>query len=74
MRHELVTLAALVLYAASIIAGFTIYGRQETKNQELENEIRYMRLQLQETEARCTRMTDTCIDILANRRWEEGSE
>lgn len=27
--------------------------------------------QLQETEARCERMTDTCIDIIANRRWEE---
>jgi len=29
------------------------------------------RKELQETEARCERMTDTCIDIIANRRWEE---
>lgn len=24
----------------------------------------------QETEARCERMTDTCLDIISNQRWE----
>lgn len=71
MKH-FVLLAALAVYTASLITGLVIYGKQQNTNQELENEIRYLQMQLEETEARCTRMTDTCIDILANRRWEEG--
>lgn len=35
----------------------------KTENYELKNEI-------EASESRCKRMTDTCIDILANKRWE----
>lgn len=74
MRKEIIGLATLIIYAATLMAGFVIYGKQQNTNAELENKIGYLEFQLQETEARCSRMTDTCIDILANRRWEEGSK
>lgn len=35
----------------------------KTQNYELKKE-------LEASESRCKRMTDTCIDILANKRWE----
>ena len=35
----------------------------KTENYELKKEI-------EASESRCRRMTDTCIDILANKRWE----
>lgn len=70
MRKQLIILGALIIYAATLITGLVIYGKQQTKNHEMENQIRYLQLQVRETEARCTRMTDTCIDILANKRWE----
>lgn len=51
--------------------------RQNNDIKNLKKEIEISRLaesklkiELQETENRCERMTDTCIDIITNKRWE----
>lgn len=38
--------------------------RKDLQIQKLVNE------KCQETESRCERMTDTCLDIISNKRWE----
>lgn len=72
MKDRLLLLVALVIFTGTLITGLVLFTRQEQKTQELQDEVRYLQYELRETEARCRRMTDTCIDILANRRWEEG--
>lgn len=74
MKDRLLLLGALVIFAGTLITGLVIFTRQEQRAQELQNEVRYLRYELRETEARCRRMTDTCIDTLVNRRWEEGDK
>lgn len=53
---------------------------QGMKINELETRVAYaeskcfsLSVDMQETEEKCLRMTDTCIDIIANRRWENGN-
>lgn len=70
MKSQILRIASLAIYAATMITGLVIYGKQQNTNLELRNKVDYLELQIQETEARCQRMTDTCIDILANKRWE----
>lgn len=45
---------------------------QEVEIKQLEHKIYVLSIQVENSEARCQRMTDTCIDIIANRRWENG--
>ena len=59
------TLLALVLFleAKSYIRNYNAQSNLEQTAARLERE-------QAETEARCQRIADTCIDIIANERWE----
>lgn len=37
---------------------------------KLQNQQTNTAIEIKETEEKCQRMTDTCIDILSNKRWE----
>lgn len=60
----------LLLYTITMIICFVVYGKQQNTNLELNNKVDNLKYELEQSEARCKRMTDTCIDILANKRWE----
>lgn len=59
----------LLIYTMTMIFSFVVYGKQQNVNIELKNKVDYLELQLQETEDRCSRMTDACINILVNECW-----
>ena len=46
------------------------YIRAHNTQSELKETAARLERELAESEARCRRMTDTCIDIIANGRWE----
>lgn len=43
---------------------------QHNSKIKMEQEIKSLRYELKQTQEQCKRMTDTCIDILVNERWE----
>ena len=47
-----------------------LYTNQHNTESDLKLTVIRLEKELAESEARCKRMTDTCIDILANNRWE----
>lgn len=67
----------MIVFIAWSIFTLAIVSLQGIKINELEKEVATARSELYETnkhvddsEERCKRMTDTCIDIISNRRWE----
>lgn len=59
----------LILIAVLLIQS-QLYVRQHNADSELKITVIKLEKELQESEDRCRRMTDTCIDILSNGRWE----
>ena len=60
---------ALLLFVLLIQA--KLYTNQHNAESDLKLTVIRLEKELAESEARCKRMTDTCIDILANNRWEQ---
>lgn len=59
----------LIQFIALFFIGM-ILKNQDLKIQELEQDNQNIRQELIETEAKCARMTDTCIYILSEGVWE----
>lgn len=59
----------LILIAVLLIQS-QLYVRQHNADSELKITVIKLEKELKESEDRCRRMTDTCIDILSNGRWE----
>lgn len=63
------TVWGLVLFALVCFQGIQINGL-ENQIAEVQTQNYELTLKLEETEQKCQRMTDTCIDVLSNKRWE----
>lgn len=63
------TVWSLVLFALVCFQGIQINGL-ENQIAEVQTQNYELTLKLEETEQKCQRMTDTCIDVLSNKRWE----
>lgn len=62
----------MLFYFVCLFAMFICVRTQAVEIKQLEHKINNLSTQVEQSEARCQRMTDTCIDIIANRRWENG--
>lgn len=61
-----------VLTFAWVVVLFIEVRSQSVKIKQLEHELKNVSIQIEQSTDKCQRMTDTCIDIIANRRWENG--
>ena len=68
--REIVTLIALSISIASFLCTLLIYGKLHNEVIDAQDQVKSLEYTVEETEARCERMTDTCIDIVANGRWQ----
>lgn len=72
--NKICTIVALIVMVVSLV----ICG--ECRNRAKIAEARLMEIEsrvnkkLEETEAKCLRYCDTCIDLMARRVWEEGDD
>ena len=65
LSYVLISIQFIIIFFISMIL-----KNQKTKLYELEQDNQRIRQELIETEARCERMTDTCIHILSEGVWE----
>lgn len=70
MLDKVVHLLELVLLLVVLLIQAKLYIAQHNTESALKLNIIRLEKELAESEARCKRMTDTCIDILSNGRWE----
>ena len=59
----------LLLYIITMLLGLAV-KLQDLKIKQLEYKIENVSVQVQESEERCRRMTETNLDIIMNQRWE----
>lgn len=70
------TINKICTIVALIVMGVSLMVCGECRNRAKKAEARLMEIESQvykrlgETEEKCQRLCDTCIDILANNRWE----
>lgn len=70
--NKICTIVALIVMSVSLIICGECCNRAkiaEARLMEIEGRVNS---RLVETEEKCRRYCDTCIDILANKRWEDG--
>ena len=71
MKNDLyITLCMSFLILFFLISESYLYVLNTRLQKQVESLATKIDVELEETENKCQRMTDTCIDILANRRWE----
>ncbi len=70
MLDKLVHLIEFALLLLVLLIQAKLYTNQHNAESDLKLTVIRLEKELAESEARCKRMTDTCIDILANNRWE----
>lgn len=70
MLDKLVHLIEFALLLLVLLIQAKLYTNQHNAESDLKLTVIRLEKELAESEARCRRMTDTCIDILANNRWE----
>lgn len=70
--NKICTIVALIVMAVSLIVCGECRNRAkiaEARLMEIESRVNN---RMAEIEKKCQRYCDTCIDILANQRWEDG--
>ena len=70
MLDKLVHLIEFALLLLVLLIQAKLYTNQHNAESDLKLTVIRLEKELAESEARCKRMIDTCIDILANNRWE----
>lgn len=70
MLDKFVHLIEFALLLVVLLIQAKLYTNQHNAESDLKLTVIRLEKELAESEARCKRMTDTCIDILANNRWE----
>lgn len=70
MIDRFVHLVELAVLLIVLLIEAQLYIRQHNTESDLKLTVIRLEKELEESEARCMRMTDTCIDILSNGRWE----
>lgn len=70
MLDKFVHLIEFALLLLVLLIQAKLYTNQHNAESDLKLTVIRLEKELAESEARCKRMTDTCIDILANNRWE----
>lgn len=64
-----IVITLLFIYLDMFLTGMYLF-KLNNKVIRMERTVKELRQEVKESEERCKRMTDTCIDVLANKRWE----
>lgn len=67
---KICSIGCLIVMLASLFVCFALYTRTKAAENRLIEYGCSLREEMKETEEKCQRYCDTCIDILANARWE----
>lgn len=67
---RIMTIVALIFMLVSLFICGACMNRTRISEERLREVERQVRRELDETEEKCMRYADACIDILANRVWE----
>lgn len=68
--NKIISLLMLVIMMMVLFCVGAVAVDQHNSKIKMEQEIASLRYELKQTQEQCKRMTDTCVDILANKRWE----
>lgn len=72
--NKICTIVALIVMAVSLIVCGECRNRAKIAEARLMEIERQVYTRLEETEDKCLRYCDTCIDLMARRVWEEGDD